>query len=330
MATEDTARAATLDLRGKRVWVAGHRGMVGSAVVRRLQREECTILTAGREELDLREQAATTRWIRRNRPDVAIIAAARVGGIMANAQYPVDFLYDNLMIGLNAMKACHDVGVERLLWLASSCIYPREAAQPITEDALLTGPLEPTNEAYAIAKIAGLKLAEAYSRQHGKSFITAMPTNLYGPNDNFDLDTSHVMPALIRKIHDAKMSGSSTVTIWGTGRSIREFLHVDDLADAAVFLTRNYDGREHVNIGSGREISIGELAALVARAVGFEGSFVFDTSKPDGTPRKGLETSKMERLGWKPSIRLEDGIAQLYALWQQQLDVAERPLARAS
>lgn len=302
-------------LRGKRVWVAGHRGLVGSAIVRRLAREHCDILTASRQELDLTRQEPTERWMEQAKPDVVVLAAARVGGILANHRYPVDFLYDNIMIGFNVMKAAHGMGVEKLLWLGSSCIYPREAEQPIREDALLTGPLEPTNEAYAIAKIAGAKLAEAYHRQQGQSFVTLMPSNLYGANDNFDLETSHVLPALIRKIHESKRSGAQSVTIWGTGTPRREFLHVDDLADAVIFALKRDLGPELINVGSGHEISIAHLATLVARIVGFEGRFDFDTSKPDGTPRKVLDTSRLQSMGWKPTIELENGIRAVYRRW---------------
>lgn len=307
--------AVPYTLEGKRVWVAGHTGLVGSAMVRRLTREGCTLVLATHEELDLTRQAETERWVRRERPEAVIVAAARVGGIMANARRPADFLYDNAMIGLNIIHAALEAGVEKLLWLGSSCIYPREAAQPIREDELLAGPLERTNEAYAIAKIAGLKFAAACKAQHGCDFITAMPTNLYGPNDNFDPETSHVLPALIRKVHEAKAEGRPTVTLWGSGKPLREFLHVDDLADAGVFLMRNYSGIEPVNVGSGREISIRDLARLVAEAVGYEGDFLFDREKPDGAPRKLLDTSRLAAMGWRPRIDLRTGIRQLYALW---------------
>lgn len=310
-----TEREEVFPLAGKRVWVAGHTGLVGSALVRRLAAERCDVLTVSHRGLDLTRQAATEAWMRREQPQVVLIAAARVGGILANARYPAEFLHDNLMIALNVIKTAHEIGVEKLLWLGSTCIYPRNAAQPIREDSLLTGALEPTNEAYAIAKIAGLKLAEAYVRQYGRQFITAMPTNLYGPNDNFDPQTSHVLPALLRKIHEAKVEGRGTVTLWGTGKPLREFLHVDDLADACVFIARHYKGPEPINIGAGRELSIAALARLIAEIVGYEGAFVFDTSKPDGTPRKFVDASRLNALGWRAEISLEDGVRDLYRRW---------------
>ena len=306
-------------LRGKRVWVAGHTGMVGSALVRRLRREECRLITIEHAELDLPRPRETEEWMALARPDVIFIAAARVGGILANAHHPADFLYENTMIAMNIMHAAHRLDVEKLLWLGSSCIYPKYADQPMEEQALLTGSLEPTNEAYAIAKIAGLKLAEAYARQYGQCFITAMPTNLYGQNDNFDLQQAHVLPALIRKMHEAKAMGSPRAVVWGTGSPRREFLHVDDLADACVFLMKNYASASHINIGSGAEISIHDLALLVARIVGYRGSVDFDTSKPDGAPRKLLDSSQMEAMGWHPRIELEAGIRDLYSRWQASL-----------
>jgi GDP-L-fucose synthase len=306
------AEGGMFDLAGKRVWVAGHRGMVGAALTRRLQSERCTLLEVGRGELDLREQAGVRAWMARERPQAVFVAAATVGGIHANATRPAEFLYDNLMIEANIVHAAHEVGVEKLLFLGSSCIYPKLADQPIVEAALLTGPLEPTNEWYAIAKIAGIKLAQAYRRQHGRNFISAMPTNLYGPNDNFDLASSHVLPALIRKMHEAKVAGSESVTLWGTGKPRREFLHVDDLADALVHLMKVYDHEEHVNVGVGEDVSIAELATICARVVGFGGRFVYDTSKPDGTPRKLLDVSRLASLGWRASISLEAGIASTY------------------
>lgn len=299
-------------LAGKRVWVAGHRGMVGSAIVRRLAGEGCTILTATHAELDLRDQAAVRRWIGEQRPQVVFLAAARVGGILANDSLPADFLYDNLMIEANIIQGAHEAGVEKLLFLGSSCIYPKFAPQPITEDALLTGPLEPTNEWYAIAKIAGIKLVQAYRRQHGRDFISAMPTNLYGPGDNFDLTSSHVVPALIRKAHEAKLTGKPAIEIWGTGTPRREFLHVDDCADACVFLMRSYSGEDHVNVGSGEDVTILELARLVCDVVGYAGEIVHDLSKPDGTPRKLMSGDRMRALGWGPRIRLREGIADAY------------------
>ena len=301
-----------LDLAGKRVWVAGHRGMVGSAVVRRLAAEQCEVLSADSRTLDLRDQAAVRRWVADVRPDVAVVAAAKVGGILANATYPADFLYENLMIEANVIEAAHREDVAKLLFLGSSCIYPKFAPQPITEDALLTGPLEPTNEWYAIAKIAGIKLCQAYRAQHGRDFISAMPTNLYGPGDNFDLNSSHVMPALMRKAHEAKAAGADTLTIWGSGTPRREFLHVDDLADACVFLLKSYSGESHVNVGSGSDVTILELAQLVARTVGFEGEIVRDETKPDGTPRKLMSDALIAGMGWKARIALEEGVAATY------------------
>jgi GDP-L-fucose synthase len=298
-------------LAGKRVYVAGHKGMVGSAIVRRLEREDCRILTSDRS-VDLREQAAVRRWFADNEPEVVVIAAAKVGGILANDSFAADFLYDNLMIAANLIEAARQAAAGKLLFLGSSCIYPKFAEQPITEDALLTGPLEPTNEWYAIAKIAGIKLCQAYRRQYGCDFISAMPTNLYGPGDNFDLRTSHVLPALIRKAHAARLAGAATMEIWGTGSPRREFLHVDDLADACVMLLKTYSGEEHVNIGSGEDLTILELAELVKRAVGFEGEIVKDTSKPDGTPRKLMSAAKLRAMGWAPAIPLPEGIEATY------------------
>jgi GDP-L-fucose synthase len=299
-------------LQGKKVWVAGHRGMVGSAIVRRLEREDCEILTASRQDADLRDQAATLAWFERTRPDAVFLAAAKVGGILANDTYPADFLYDNLMIEANIIQASHKVGVEKLMFLGSSCIYPKFAPQPITEEALLTGPLEPTNEWYAIAKIAGIKLCDAYRKQHGSDFISGMPTNLYGPGDNFDLNSSHVMPALIRKAHEAKLSGASEITIWGTGTPRREFLHVDDCADACVHLMKTHSAAGHINVGSGEDLTILELTQLVCDIVGFEGRIVHDLSKPDGTPRKLMSADKLRATGWSPKIDLRDGIAAVY------------------
>lgn len=313
------------DLHGKRVWVAGHTGLVGSAIVRRLQSESCRLILTPHESLDLIRQADTEAFFERERPQVVFLAAALVGGILANARFPADYLYENLMIAANVMQAAHMYGVEKLLWLGSSCIYPRDAPQPIREESLLTGPLEPTNEAYAIAKIAGLKLANAYYRQYGERFITVMPTNVYGPNDNFDPETAHVLPALIRKIHEAKQRRSATVTLWGTGMPLREFLHVDDLADALVFVARHYDSPEPINVGAGREISIRELAEVIAEIVGFEGEFIFDRMRPDGTPRKLVETSKMNALGWRAKISLDSGIEDLYQRWAQTLEPDAAP-----
>lgn len=303
---------AQCDFAGKRVYVAGHRGMVGAALVRRLTGEGCTILTATRAELDLTRQAAVDAWMAENRPDMVFLAAARVGGILANDTYPADFLYDNLVLEANVIHAAWRTGVEKLLFLGSSCIYPRMAEQPISEEALLTGALEPTNEWYAVAKIAGIKLCQAYRRQHGCDFIAAMPTNLYGPGDNFDLASSHVMPALIRKAHDARMERRPEITIWGTGSPRREFLHVDDCADACAHLMKVYSGDMHVNVGSGEDVSILELARLVCEVTGFDGRIVHDLSKPDGTPRKLMNVTRLAALGWQPSIALRDGIASAY------------------
>jgi GDP-L-fucose synthase len=269
-------------------------------------------VTAPRAELDLRRQADTEAWMRDNRPDVVVIAAARVGGILANDSYPVEFLYDNLIIETNLIHAAHEAGVEKLLFLGSSCIYPRLAPQPISEESLLTGPLEPTNQWYAIAKIAGIKLCQAYRREHGNDFISAMPTNLYGPGDNYDERTSHVLPALIRKAHVAKLSNAPYMTVWGSGRPLREFLHVDDLADALVFILVSYSAEPHLNVGVGTDLSIRELAELVCEIVGFKGALRFDESRPDGTPRKLLDVSKLTALGWRPRIDLRDGIAATY------------------
>ena len=299
-------------LEGKRVWVAGHRGMVGSAIVRRLASEGCEILTAGREVLDLERQSAVEAWIADNKPDAIFMAAAKVGGILANDTYPADFLYNNLVIETNIVDAAWRNGVSKVLFLGSSCIYPKFAPQPIMEDALLTGPLEPTNEWYAIAKIAGIKLAQAYRKQHGCDFISAMPTNLYGPGDNFDLNSSHVLPALIRKAHEAKLAGADCITIWGTGTPRREFLNADDCADACVFLMKTYSDFEHVNVGSGEDLTILALAQLVCEVVGFKGEIITDTSKPDGTPRKLMSADKLRAMGWAPSIELRDGVRDTY------------------
>jgi GDP-L-fucose synthase len=286
--------------------------MVGSALLRRLEPEDCTLLTVERGEVDLRRQEQVERWIGKARPQAVFLAAAKVGGIVANDSAPVPFLYDNLAIALNTIHAAAATGVEKLLFLGSSCIYPKLAPQPIPESAILTGPLEPTNEWYAVAKIAGLKLCQAYRRQHGCDFISAMPTNLYGPGDNFDLTTSHVIPALMRKAHEAKISGPAEMIVWGSGAPRREFLHVDDAADALVHLMTHHSGEEHVNVGCGSDLTILELANLIARVVGFTGRISTDPSKPDGTPRKLLDTSKLARLGWQPKIGLEDGLSRTY------------------
>lgn len=303
---------ASFPLAGKRVWVAGHRGMVGSAIVRRLAGEDCEIITATRSEADLKNPSQVNAFVADRRPDAIFMAAAKVGGILANDTYSADFLYDNLMIAANVTEAAYRNGVGKMLFLGSSCIYPKLAPQPIPEDALLTGPLEPTNEWYAIAKIAGIKLAQAYRKQHGCDFISAMPTNLYGPGDNFDLNTSHVLPALIRKAHEAKVAGADHIMIWGTGTPRREFLHADDCADACVFLMKTYSGFEHVNVGSGEDIPIIDLARLVCEVVGFEGEIRTDASKPDGTPRKLMSGDKLRSMGWKRSIDLSSGVRRVY------------------
>lgn len=312
-----TARTVMTDtvfsLEGKSVWVAGHRGMVGSALVRRLQSEECSVLTASREDADLVRQEEVEKWMTANRPQVVFLAAAKVGGIQANNSYPAQFLYENLMIEANIIHAAFRTGVEKLVFLGSTCIYPKLAPQPIPEEALMTGPLEPTNEWYAIAKIAGIKLCQAYRRQYGSDFIAAQPTNLYGPGDNYDLETSHVLPALLRKAHEAKVSSAKTLTVWGSGNPLREFLHVDDLAEAVVFLAKHYSGDSHINVGSGEEVSIRGLAEAICKVVGFDGALEFDASKPDGTPRKLSDVSKLQDLGWANARSLDEGLKQTYA-----------------
>jgi GDP-L-fucose synthase len=324
MTDRDTIRALDPPFRlsGRRVFVAGHRGMVGAACVRRLAIEHCEILIATRDEADLRRQDETEEWFRMAKPDVAIVAAATVGGILANSTRPAEFLYDNLAIEANLIEAARKAGVAKLLFLGSSCIYPKFADQPMREDALLTGPLEPTNEWYAIAKIAGIKLCQAYRRQHGCDFISAMPTNLYGPGDNFDLQSSHVVPALIRKIDAAKRAGAETVEIWGSGRPKREFLHVDDLADALVHLLKHYSGESHVNVGTGSDVTITELAETISRVVGWQGRFVYDATKPDGTPRKLLDVSLLASLGWRAQTGLETGLRDAYAWYRAHRDEA--------
>lgn len=302
----------TYNLTEKRIWVAGHRGMVGGAVMRRLALEGCTVLTAGRDVVDLIDQSAVKAWMHANRPNAIVLAAAKVGGIMANTDFPVDFLYQNLMIEANILQAANEANVERVLFLGSSCIYPKFAPQPIAEDALLTGPLEPTNEWYAIAKIAGIKLTQAYRTQYGRDWISAMPTNLYGPGDNYDLNTSHVLPALLRKFHEAKQAEAMEVVLWGSGTPLREFLHCDDLANALVFLLKGYSGYEHVNVGSGTEVTIRELAETIAEIVGYRADLVFDATKPDGTPRKLMDSSRLHELGWNGARQLKDGIADAY------------------
>ncbi len=300
------------EIAGKRVWVAGHRGMVGAALVRCLDRKGCEVLVVPRSEVDLRRQSDVEGWLAEARPDLVIVAAAKVGGILANASYPADFLYDNLMIEANIIHGAYRSGVGRLVFLGSSCIYPKMAPQPIREDQLLTGPLEPTNEWYAIAKIAGIKLCQAYRAQHGADFISAMPTNLYGPGDNFDLQTSHVIPALIRKAHEAKITGAPGMTIWGTGTPRREFLHVDDCADAVCHLAEHYTGAEHVNVGSGSDIAILAVARMIADIVGFGGAIQCDATKPDGTPRKLIAADRLRGMGWAPRIGLREGLTEVY------------------
>jgi GDP-L-fucose synthase len=297
-----------------RVYVAGHRGLAGSAIVRRLERGSgaLEIQTATREQLDLRDQAAVNYWFRANRPEYVYLAAGTVGGILANSSRPAEFIYDNMLIHATVVHAAHLFGVKKLLYLGSSCIYPRDCAQPMTESQLLTGALEPTNEPYAIAKIAGIKLCQAYRRQYGARFISAMPTNLYGPNDNFDLTSAHVLPAMMRKFHEARTAGVREVVVWGTGSPRREFLHVDDLADACVLLMQKYDEDEHVNVGTGEDVSIRELSEMLRDVIHPDATLRFDTSKPDGMPRKLLDVSRLHNLGWRHRIDLSDGIASTY------------------
>ncbi len=304
--------AATYALQGKRVFVAGHRGMAGSAIVRRLAREDCEILTIDRTALDLRRQRDVEDWFLAHRPQAVFLAAGTVGGIMANATRPAEFLADNLAIELNAIEAAYRTGVEKLLFLGSSCIYPKFAAQPIREEELLSGALEPTNEPYAIAKIAGIKLCEAYRRQYGSDFISVMPTNLYGPGDSYEPGSAHVLPALIDRAHKAKVEGLTEFVVWGSGAPRREFLYVDDLADACVFVMQRYTGPEHLNVGYGDDLAIAELAAKIARIVGFTGRIVFDASKPDGTPRKLLDTRRLTDMGWRPEVDFDDGLTRAY------------------
>ncbi len=312
-----------LKLTGRRVWVAGHRGMVGAALTRALAREDVTLLTATHDELDLRRQSDTEDWVRRNRPEVIFMAAARVGGIVANDTYPARFLYDNLQIQTNIVEAARLAGVEKTMLLGSSCIYPKFAPQPITEDSLLTGPLEETNEWYAIAKIAGIKMAQAYRKQYGMNVVSVMPTNLYGPNDQYDPKDSHVAAGLMRRLHQARIEGAKQVTIWGSGTPLREFLHVNDLAVACVFLMKTWSGADPINIGSGQEVSVTELARLIAEVVGWKGEFVFDRSKPDGTPRKLLDVSRLTALGWTASTPLREGLADAYRDFSARWDAGE-------
>ena len=308
----------------RRIWVAGHNGMVGSAITRCLEQRGEVVLKVSRADLDLRDQTSVTSWLVRNKPDAVVFAAAKVGGIHANDTYPADFLYDNMALETNVIHGAHIAGVDRLVFLGSSCIYPKFASQPIREDALLTGPLESTNEWYAIAKIAGIKLCQAYRKQHGRHFISVMPCNLYGERDNFDLMSSHVMPALMRKFHEAKLSGLPTVTVWGSGTPLREFLHVDDLARGVVFCMDRYDEHEHINCGAGTDVTISELARLVKEAVGFEGEIVMDATKPDGTPRKLMDSSRIRALGWEPTISLPDGIARTYRWFRENVSEARQ------
>jgi GDP-L-fucose synthase len=311
-------------LKGKRVWVTGHQGMVGSALVRRLEQVDCTLLTVSHDEVDLTRQAEVEAWMASAKPQAVFLAAAKVGGIVANDRWPAQFLYDNLAIAANIIHAAEAIEVEKLLFLGSSCIYPKLAPQPIKESALMTGPLEPTNEWYAIAKIAGLKLCQAYRRECACDFISAMPTNLYGPGDNFDLTTSHVIPALMRKAHEAKLRGEKQFVVWGSGTPRREFLHVDDAADALVHLMTHYSDESPVNVGSGSELTILEIAKLIAEVIGFAGQITIDPSKPDGTPRKLLDTTMLQRLGWRPSIDLEEGLTSTYAWFAQRLECEGR------
>ena len=313
----------SFDLKGKRIFVAGHRGMVGSALVRRLAGEDCEIVMVERSELDLLDQAGVRRWMEDRRPDAVIMAAAKVGGILANNSFPVDFLHENLVVQTNVMEAAFRCEVQKLLFLGSSCIYPKLAPQPIPEDALLTGPLEPTNEWYAVAKIAGLKLCQAYGRQYGVNYISAMPTNLYGPGDNFDLDSSHVVPALMRKAHEVKRAGGKTMEVWGSGKPMREFLHVDDAADALVWLLKNYSGDSHVNVGSGEDVTIAELARTIVSIVGAGAEITFDPTKPDGTPRKLMDVSRLLATGWRPRYSLRSGLERTYAWFVEHVDTGQ-------
>jgi GDP-L-fucose synthase len=312
-------------IEGRRIWVAGHRGMVGSALMRRLAREDCELLTVDRDRVDLRRQAEVQAWMHETKPEVVVLAAARVGGIHANASRPADFLDDNLALQTNVIHFAAEIGVRKLLFLGSSCIYPRLAPQPISESALLTGPLEPTNQWYAIAKIAGLMQCQAYREQHGCDFISAMPTNLYGPGDNFDIEGAHVLPALLRRFRAATLAGDDKITIWGTGMPRREFLHVDDCADALVFLLRHYSDAGTINVGVGQDVTIAELAHIVAGVVGFKGEIGFDTSRPDGTPRKLLDVSRLTAFGWQAHIGLKEGIASTYQWLDHELAQGHRP-----
>jgi GDP-L-fucose synthase len=306
-------------LKRKRVWIAGHRGMVGSALIRRLRQEDCTVVTIVREQLDLRRQSDVDRWILRNRPDVIVLTAAKVGGIMANTQFPAEFLYDNLMIEANVIHAAYRAGVEKLLFLGSSCIYPKYATQPIQEHALLSAPLEPTNEAYAIAKIAGVKLCEAYRKQFDRDFISAMPCNLYGPGDNYNMQNSHVIPALLRRAHEAKLKAAQELIVWGSGTPRREFMYVDDLADALVFLLKHYSGLLPVNVGMSKDIAIAELAEMICEVTGFNGRIVYHTAAPDGVPCKLMDSSNLYGAGWRPSVALKEGLERAYTAYSANM-----------
>jgi GDP-L-fucose synthase len=303
---------AVFPLAGKRVMVAGHRGMAGSSIMRRLAREDCEILTADRDDLDMSRQVEVEDWLAAAKPDALFLAAAKVGGIHANNTRPAEFLYDNLAIETNIIHSAWKTGVKKLLFLGSSCIYPRQAPQPIKEEALLTGPLEPTNDAYALAKIAGIKMCQAYRKQYGCDFISAMPTNLYGPGDRYDLENGHVVAALIMKVHAAKVADAKSVVLWGTGTPLREFLYTEDLADGLVFMMKNYSGESHLNLGTGREMTIRALAEAIAQAAGWNGAFTYDTGKPDGMPRKVMDVSRLAALGWTAKTRFEDGIKAAY------------------
>ncbi|PDT83352.1 GDP-fucose synthetase [Bradyrhizobium sp. Y36] len=318
--------SAPFELAGETVYVAGHRGMVGSALVRRLAREDVKLLTVDRREVDLRNQAAVFGWFAQMRPQVVFLAAAKVGGIVANDTLRAEFIYDNIAIAANLIQAAHLNGVKKLMFLGSSCIYPKLAEQPLREDSMLTGPLEPTNEPYAIAKIAGIKMAEAYRSQYGCDFISVMPTNLYGPGDNYHPEFSHVVAALIRRFHEAKVAGAGSVTVWGTGTPRREFLYVDDMADACVHLMKTYSSAELVNVGTGEDITIGDFARVVAGVVDYRGEINFDTSRPDGTPRKLLDVSRLANLGWRAQTSLEDGIRRAYTAYLAE-QRADAPLA---
>jgi GDP-L-fucose synthase len=314
------AAPVIFDLNGKRVFVTGHAGMAGSAIMRRLERENCDIIYAPRRELDLRNSEEVDRFVAQAKPDAVFVAAGKVGGIRANSTFPADFIADNLAIALNTIRSAHRHGVKKLVYLGSSCIYPREAPQPMTPDMLLSGPLEPTNQWYAVAKIAGIKLCEAYRKQHGADFVSVMPTNLYGPGDNYHPEDSHVPAALVRRFHEAKISGAESVAVWGTGAPRREFLAVDDLADACVFVMKSYSDLEFLNVGTGEDIPIAEFAHLIAEVVGFRGKINFDTSRPDGAPRKLLDVSRINALGWRATIPLREGLQRMYADFVEHYD----------